>query len=373
MDKHLHIVSFDVPFPAGYGGVIDVFYKIVWLHRQAVKIHLHCFTKGNATQPELEKYCESVYYYKRQTGWKGISPTMPYIVSSRKNKELLSNLKKDNHPILFEGIHTTYWLYKEELASRQIFIRLHNVEYKYYAQLQRSERGFFKRLYFKLESHALKKYEAIIARKAYFLPMSDEDANVYRNKFNAQKISVIAVFTPWNEVISIPANSGFCLYHGNLSVSENAMAVRWLTTEIFNKVDAPLIVAGRSPSKLLSFAVAKLPNARLHADPTDEAMKEHLQHAFINVLPSFNTTGIKLKLLNAMYNSHHCLVNSWAVAGSGLEELCVIADDDETFIAQLKILLGKSFTAGDIAKRKAVLYEKYSNEKNSKFLSSLLH
>ena len=41
--KHLHVISFDVPVPANYGGVIDVYYKLKALHLQGVKIHLHCF------------------------------------------------------------------------------------------------------------------------------------------------------------------------------------------------------------------------------------------------------------------------------------------------------------------------------------------
>ena len=28
MEKHLHIVAFNVPLPANYGGVIDVFYRL---------------------------------------------------------------------------------------------------------------------------------------------------------------------------------------------------------------------------------------------------------------------------------------------------------------------------------------------------------
>ena len=47
-NKHLHIISFDVPYPANYGGVIDVFYKIKALHAKCVKIHLHCFEYGRA-------------------------------------------------------------------------------------------------------------------------------------------------------------------------------------------------------------------------------------------------------------------------------------------------------------------------------------
>ncbi len=27
-DKYLHIISFDIPYPPNYGGVIDVFYKL---------------------------------------------------------------------------------------------------------------------------------------------------------------------------------------------------------------------------------------------------------------------------------------------------------------------------------------------------------
>ena len=42
-DKHLHIISFDIPYPPNYGGVIDVYYKIRTLHKLGIKIHLHCF------------------------------------------------------------------------------------------------------------------------------------------------------------------------------------------------------------------------------------------------------------------------------------------------------------------------------------------
>ena len=45
-NKKLHLISFDVPFPANYGGVIDVFYKINSLHKIGVKVILHCFQYG---------------------------------------------------------------------------------------------------------------------------------------------------------------------------------------------------------------------------------------------------------------------------------------------------------------------------------------
>jgi hypothetical protein len=65
-EKKLHIVCHDVPWPADYGGVVDLFYKLKALHAEGVKIILHCFLYGERSrQDELNKYCEEVHYYKR--------------------------------------------------------------------------------------------------------------------------------------------------------------------------------------------------------------------------------------------------------------------------------------------------------------------
>ena len=55
MDKHLHIISFTVPYPVNQGGVYDVFYKLQALQEQGVRIHLHCFDYGRGEQPELNQ------------------------------------------------------------------------------------------------------------------------------------------------------------------------------------------------------------------------------------------------------------------------------------------------------------------------------
>src|SRR5512133_461777 len=104
-DKHLHIISFDIPFPPNYGGVIDVYYKLKTLHSLGVKIHLHCFEyPGRSRSEDLNALCEEVFYYPRITGLRSAFSFAPYIVSSRKSEELMKNLLKDEHPILFEGL-----------------------------------------------------------------------------------------------------------------------------------------------------------------------------------------------------------------------------------------------------------------------------
>ena len=84
-----------------------MFYKIKALHSIGVAVHLHCFEYGRGIQPELEKYCASVHYYQRQEGHKGFSLQLPYIVASRNDEQLWERLNADEHPVLFEGVHTT--------------------------------------------------------------------------------------------------------------------------------------------------------------------------------------------------------------------------------------------------------------------------
>src|SRR5579862_359868 len=145
-ERHLHIVTHNVPWPADFGGVIDIFYKIKTLHQLGVKIHLHCFTYNhNKLQNELNKYCEEVFYYKRQKNLAHLSFRLPFIVNSRKCDELIHNLQKDNHPVLLEGIHSTYYLYKEKLNNRKVIVRLYNTEFEYYHHLALHEKDPLKK------------------------------------------------------------------------------------------------------------------------------------------------------------------------------------------------------------------------------------
>ncbi len=43
MDKYLNIVSFNIPYPANYGGVIDVYYKLEALRAWRRETHITLF------------------------------------------------------------------------------------------------------------------------------------------------------------------------------------------------------------------------------------------------------------------------------------------------------------------------------------------
>ena len=373
MDKHLHIVSLDIPLPADYGGVIDIFYKIKALHAIGIKIHLHCFTKGRAEQPELNNYCASVNYYKREKKQAFLKPQLPYIVSSRSNQELLQNLTKDDHPILLEGMHCSYFLHSNQLKNRNVFLRLHNTEHIYYAHLARHEKNIFKKKYFDLESKRLKKYEKEIANKATLLALSEMDLHFYEKEFGTTKVKLLHVFTAWQEMKCLPGKGTYALYHGNLSINENEAAVIKLLAENIVSAEIPLIIAGKNPSPNLIRKVSGAEHCTLISNLDEAALQKLIQEAHINILPSANATGVKLKLLNALFNGRHCVVNEAAVAGTNLADLCEVVNSSKEYKALLKKLSTQNFTQEAIQQREIKLLAEFSNEKNALLLSSWIY
>lgn len=366
IEKELHIVAHDVPWPADYGGVIDLFYKIKTLHSIGVKIHLHCFLqKGRVMSEELKNYCTAVNYYPRKKNIFSFSLSIPFIVKSRRSSSLLKNLSKDNFPILLEGIHCTYLLGSNQLKDRKIKIRLHNVEHIYYKYLGSHESNFFKRLYFYFESWVLKKYETRLSQTCSFISVSRADTAFYKKNLCAKSVVFLPVFLPWSEVSCKEGRGCFCLYHGNLGINENEKVALWLLAKIFDNLSIPLVIAGKNPSKKLQNAVHTHANACLVANPNDKEMLDLISKAQINILPSFNNTGVKLKLLYALFNGRYCMVNLSGVAGSELEQVCHIADDIHSMKQMVQQLYHIDFTKRDTEKRKQHLNGLYNNKKNA--------
>jgi hypothetical protein len=372
LDKHLHIVSLDVPYPVDYGGAFDIFYKLKFLKEAGIRIHLHCFVNKREPQPILEDYCERVDYYPRQTGHKGLSYQLPYIVSSRNSEELVENLLKDKYPILIEGIHCTYFLHDKRfanLADRKIILRLHNVESVYYRQLFQSSHASLKKLYFLAESLLLKKYEACIVKKvSLILSVSDADKDIYKKEFGARNIANMPVFIGYDEIKSQEGVGCFCLYHGNLSVPENEKAARWLSDYVFNDLNIPFIIAGKDPSEKLMRSVKAKTNICLVANPDDQELSDLISKAQINILPSMNATGIKLKLLNVLYNGRHAIVNDATVRGTGFEPACHVAGNANGFKSIVTQLYHRPFTEDETVLRNRLLQNVFDNKKNAERL-----
>lgn len=365
MIEAIHIVAFDVPFPANYGGVIDVFHKVRTFYKLGVKVHLHCFEYGRGEQPELDKYCESVTYYKRKTAWYLVLSRIPYIVNSRKSNELEKNLKANEFPVLFEGLHTCYLLKDKKLKGRKTIYRESNIEHRYYQHLAKSERNWIKKIYLSIEARKLKRFEKEIRNASMSFIVSETDYHYLEMKYPQNKNYFIPSFHE-NEEVNIPEGKGkFVLYHGNLSVSENYEAAIHLIRTVFSTIKVPFIIAGLNPPEFLISEVKKHDHITLIANASDHKMNELMENAHIHLLYTNQATGLKLKLLNILYHGRHCLVNSKMVEGTSLGQVCVVEDSADKQMIKIKQLMEIPVDRSEIEKRTKVLKENYSNEVNA--------
>jgi hypothetical protein len=349
-----------------------MFYKIQALFESGRKITLHYFDYNKRRNVDaLRPFCHAIYSYKRSSFIQSLIQGLPYSVSSRVNKELIDRLNQDDHPILLEGFHCSGVIPFLVNTSRKVVVRVHNDEAKYYLQLSATERSLTRKWYFKRESKLLHNYQQQLERTIPLACISGADAEVFRAKYGSISVSFLPTFIPWQEITAIPGKGNYCLYHGNLNISENEAAVTWLIKEVFTKIDVPLFVAGKVSSGRLQSAINQSKNSRLITNPSASELDELVRHAHIHVLPSMNATGVKLKVLHALFVGRFCITNAAGIAGSCLESQAAIADTSEEYISKIQELMNRSFEQEDLAQRQKIL-KVYNNRQTAEGLNALL-
>lgn len=370
MSLAIHLVAFNNPYPPDYGGVIDVFYKIKALHEAGISITLHVFEYGRKHSVELEKLCQKVYYYERPRGIRYQFSTLPFIVVTRKNKTLLDNLLADKAPIFFEGLHCTAWLNHPLLANRKKVVRTHNIEHEYYTKLSQREKNWLKKKYFWLEALKLKHYEPILKHASSIASIAQSDEQYFK-KININTL-LIGAFHPFKNIVAQAGSGQFILYHGKLEVAENNEAGCFILEQVLPNLNYPLIIAGKNPPDWFRRKIEATPQASLVADPDNETMETLIRNAHIHLLPTFQPTGLKLKLLYSLFAGRHVVVNPMMVEGSGLDSLCHVCNTAEEMCKTIKKLIYQPFDIKELEQRKQILEENFSNIRNTQRLLSLL-
>jgi len=370
LNDKLHIVCLDAPSPPDYGGAIDMFYKIKALAETGKKITLHYFDYNKKRSAEgLAKFCSEIYAYQRKEIYQVPPISRPFIVRSRINKKLIERLNADEAPILLEGLHCAGIIPSINQPER-IVLRMHNEEASYYRHLAESEKSFIKRKYFKREAHLLHSFQKDMKRELKLACLSDTDIGIFRQTYGFQRANFIPCFIPWQTVSIANGQGDFCLYHGNMSVSENEEAVLWLIENVFSKLMIPFTIAGKGISKRLAIAASTFKYIRLINEPSIAEIDALVRAAHIHVLPSLNRTGVKLKLLNALLNGRFCITNESGVMGSKIQRGLQVANDPVEWMAYITETMSKGFDEKEMQAREQVL-ALYNNRENAFRLSEL--
>jgi hypothetical protein len=370
VSEYVHIVCLDAPAPPDYGGAIDMFYKIPALHAAGKKIILHYFDyKENRNAHGLEPFCVEINSYKRSVFLKSLLTLKPHIISSRIEPELIHRLNRDDYPVLLEGLHCSGIIPHLD-ARKKIVVRVHNNEAEYYEALSGTESNLFRKLYFLYEAALLSHYQKKLPGKAMYAFISSVDKEVFKENYKQQQQQFLPAFIPWQTILSKAGKGEYCLYHGNLFISENYQAALWLIENVFSKLDMPLMIAGKNANSLRN-QWSDNDRIQLIDSPSDEELNHLIQTAHINVLPSVNATGVKLKLLHALFEGRFCISNYNGVTGNGIEQQVTLAESADDWINAIEQKRLVEFTDEMIEERKNIL-SVYSNLLNAQKLNALL-
>lgn len=309
MHKRIHIVSFDVPYPADYGGVIDVYSRLKWFSEMGWTVILHCFHYKRPPAKALEKYAE-VHYYDRPLGLRYWFAKRPYIVQTRMHSQLEKVLAQTNDCVLLEGLHCAHYLH---LQPGKFYVRTHNIEHDYYQKLAGSA-SWIKRMFYLSEAKKLKQYESTLAQAKALLVIAESEMEHFL------QLNERCFFVP--PIIELnkqfKTTEPYVLFQGNLSVEENEEAVNWILATLSSQLNhIQLVIAGKNPSNAL-VENCKRHQVELVANPMDEEMDKWLGGARVHLLWTNNSSGVKLKFLKAMACSGHVICSQEMVEGSGL-------------------------------------------------------
>lgn len=331
---------------------MDIFYRIECLSKLGFDLTIHVFEYGRGKQKELEKFGKVFYYKRNFSFWLHFSK-IPFIVLSRKNRSLLENLLSDSAPILFEGIHTTYFLGHPKLHNRQKFVRAHNVEHEYYQQLGRHTHSLFKRVFFYLESLKLRFYEQNLKYATTILAIKSKDIDHFKQINSNIKLLPASIS---KELSAFHETKNFALFHGNLSVIENENAIYKIHEIIKSDLSKAFqfIVAGKNPTQNLTRYCAEQ-RILLVQNPSMEEMNNLISEARIHLFQSDFDSGVKLKLLKSINSCAHILTTHHLIFDSKISEFCHVANDENEFKTKFNQLKSISLTFNELKSRKEFL------------------
>jgi len=352
MSKRIHIVSFDIPFPANYGGIIDVHNRIKWLHENGWKVILHCFEYGRPRANELEKMAE-VHYYPRPKTLRHWFSKKPFIVKTRINDEISKILATTTDEVLLEGIHCAFYL---DLQPGKFWVRAHNIEQNYYADFAKSAKGF-NRLFFYSEAKKLAWYEPIL-KKAKGLLVAAESELPYFQKLHPNS----HLFPPFvYKETSFQTTKPYVLFHGNLSIEDNRDACIWIAENILPGLpNIDFRFAGKEPSDTLKEIVTKK-GGQLIANPSNEEMNQLIAEAGVHLLWTDQPTGVKLKFLAALTSSGHLVCSPEMTSGSGISDGFHVINSVQETIDLIPKLLSTPLSETEWQNRTTILKEKYGD------------
>ena len=373
LNRQLHIICNEIPKPFDTFQGNDLYWMIKSLQQEGIQPHLHVFQKDKFKSPVSVNSEQPTTYYEIKTGHCGFSFMAPFGISSYYDKQLISTLNQDKHPIIFHGIEATFNLSHVKIKDRKVFVRIMQSEN---LNPQRGTKLSFingnGRWY---DFFAIRKstYETRVIDRFPILVAHQDMKDKFDPQDKKLNINLIPNFIGIPTYLGEPGDGSFCLFHGNLDNSNTTKAAHWLLDNVFNKIDIPLVIAGSNPSKELEVASHRQLNTCLVANPTQNEKMELIKKAQVNILPGLINDLQKHEMMQSIIFGRHILSMEPSDSSSHFKKVIHFENDLDTITSKTKSLFESTFPEEEKNKRESFLQRNWLDASSTKKLIKMLY
>ena len=141
--------------------------------------------------------------------------------------------------------------------------------------------------------------------------------------------------------------------------------------DVYKETDYQLVIASNYKNTEVITEVLKHRNITFNPLTDENDLNILFENAHINALPTFQNTGIKLKLLNTLRQGKFIIANDYMVNETGLETLCEKANTKTEFLSKTAKLFNKDFEVSFVEERKRLL-EIFDSKSSAKKIIDLI-
>lgn len=380
--KKVLLVASDFVYPPNHGDRVDIWNRILCLKKMDFEIDLICTVKNEIPNKYLEivnKIVNKLILVNRKNKFIDMLYREPLQLKSRKSLEDVQ-LNKLYDYVILQGSYVLSIKRNKTLNYKNIILRMNNDESVYFKELCKSEKKYWKKLYYYIESHKFKILDSLLVKEIpnIFFVSYDEMIK-YKNRYS----KINAYFMPTAVEMNMKKqrlNNKNVLFIGSLFMVNNREAIIFYIKNIhpllLNIKGYTFTIAGNSKGEGIEWIKqisSKYNNINIIDSP--ETLDNIYANASVFVNPMLHGAGVKLKTINAIVNGLPVVSTIIGNQGTGLkhESHIYVTDNVKEYAEYIRILLNNNIKRDMMVKNSQEFINLYYNQEKilSKYLDEI--
>lgn len=347
-NKKFLIITSDFVYPPNHGARVEFWNRIKTFYKIGFCIDLVYTSKEKPLlkyENIVKKYVRNLIMVKRKNRIIDMFSLKPMEMTSRIGLTCI-NFKESYDYVFMEGGVSTVVLDNKTLKYTKAILRSHNDDVVYSMQLMKSEKIWWRKLYYLINSFKYKYIDKKIVEKVPNIMFISYDEMIkYKNKYN----NINECFLPTAVDFDFKRqslNNNNVVIICSLFMINNKEAVKFYIEKIhplLNDIkDYRLIIAGNTRGEGISW-IKNLSNKYTNIDifDTPDDLDEIYKLGSIFANPMLHGAGVKLKTINAIVNGLPVVSTTIGNQGTGLKngKHIYVSDDIYQYANMIRILI----------------------------------